>query len=57
MARDGDVEFAMGVITAAMTVLRHADSQKLREIVERMLTDACEIIAQRMRDRMPRISE
>ena len=55
METKDSVEFALGVITATMTLLKKLNDKETRQDALNLLLDACEIIAENMSDNLPRI--
>ena len=55
MEMKDSVEFALGVITATMTLLKKLNDKETRQDALNLLLDACEIIAENMSDNLPRI--
>ncbi len=55
METKDSVEFALGVITAAMTLLKKLKDKEIHQDALNLLLDACEIIAEDMSQNLPRV--
>jgi len=55
METKDSVEFALGVITATMTLLKKLNDKETRQDALNLLLDACEIIAENMSKNLPRV--
>jgi len=54
METKDSVEFALGVITATMTLLKKLKDKEMCKDAQKLLLDACEIIAENMSQNLPR---
>jgi len=55
METKDSVEFALGVITATMTLLKKLKDKEMCQDAQKLLLDACEIIAENMSLKLPRV--
>ena len=55
METKDSVEFALGVITATITLLKKLNDKETHQDALNLLLDACEIITENMSQNLPRV--